>query len=146
MALFAMLCHEVLAEIFLCYAETAELLSPTPKLPPPLLLGQICSIWRYVVHDTPKLWTGFSLEFVGEEGYEGKVDHISFAKAWFERARPYPLRVSLRVSTFNKKFGHILDVILSSADRIQYLHYISHIHTIGLSSTLLLGPWHFWRV
>jgi len=52
-ALFAMLCHEVLAEIFLCYAETAELLSPTPKLPPPLLLDQICSIWRYVVHDTP---------------------------------------------------------------------------------------------
>jgi len=114
--------HEVLAEIFLCYAETAELLYPTPKLPPPLLLGQICSIWRYVVHDTPKLWTGFSLEFVGEEGYEGKVDHISFAKAWFERARPYPLRVSLRVNTFNKKFSRMLDAILSSADRIQYLH------------------------
>ena len=24
--------------------------------------------------------------------------------------------------------------------------YISHIHTINLSSTSLLGPWHFWRV
>jgi len=74
------------------------------------------------VHDTPKLWTAFSLEFVGEEGYEGKVDYISFAKAWFERARPYPLRVSLRVNNFNEKLSRILDAILPSADRIQHLH------------------------
>ena len=108
-AFYHALPHEVLAEIFLCYAEIAKLLHPTPQLPPPLLLGQIYSIWRYVVHDTPKLWTAFSLEFVGEEGYEGKVDHISFAKAWFERAGPYPLRVSLRVNNFNEKLSRITE-------------------------------------
>jgi hypothetical protein len=110
--------YELLREIFLYYLEAAAHLYPTPKLLPPLLLGQICSTWRHVVHSTPKLWTRFSLD-IRNKVKEGRVDHVSFAKAWLSRAHPYPLDISLSVRT--KALNHIVDAILPCADRLRVI-------------------------
>jgi len=114
--------HELLAKIFLHYLDPHYLETvvhskscPTPNLPSPLLLGQICSTWRRVAHGTPKLWTSFSFG-VKNEVMRGKVGHVSFAKAWLSRAQPYPLYVLLGIYT---PLSHITYVILPSADRLQ---------------------------
>ena len=106
--------YELLTEIFLYYLEAYS--HSTPNLPPPLLLGQICSTWRHVVHGTPRFWTTFSLDI----GHGGRADHVSFAKAWLYRAHPYPLDISLRVCTM--ALNHIVDAILPYADRLRVIN------------------------
>jgi hypothetical protein len=116
--------HELLAEIFLHHLELEPEddmwpFRPLP-LPSPLLLGRICSTWRHIVHGTPKLWSSFSLRIRGKIE-QGKVDHVSFAKAWLARAHPYPLSVSLRVDLSIKSLCRIIDAIQLSADRLQVI-------------------------
>ncbi|KAJ7144219.1 hypothetical protein C8R44DRAFT_557222, partial [Mycena epipterygia] len=50
---------ELLAEIFECCCHNslaAEFYSITDPLEAPVLLGHICSFWRTVSHNTPRLW------------------------------------------------------------------------------------------
>ena len=120
--------HELLAEIFLHHLELERQVEPEDDmwpsgplpLPSPLPLGQICSTWRHVAHGTPKLWSSFSLWIRGKIE-QGKVDHVSFAKAWLARAHPYPLSVSLRVDAPTESLCRIIDAILLSADRLQVI-------------------------
>jgi len=131
--------YELLTEIFLKVAEPSYPARELP-LPPPLLLGQVCSTWRLVAHGTPKLWTRFSLE-VSNESQEGKVDHVSFAKAWLSRAHPYPLHVCLYVES-PIALGPIMDVIIPFADRLQVLELsltFPHFHPlVNIRSMALL--------
>jgi len=93
--------HELLAEIFLDYLKVEK---------------QICSLWRHVALCTAKLWTSFSLR-INKEVKGGRVDHISFARAWLVWACPYPLNVMLDVHA--NASSHIVDRILWSAHRLQ---------------------------
>ncbi|KAJ7144205.1 hypothetical protein C8R44DRAFT_657685 [Mycena epipterygia] len=50
---------ELLAEIFQCCCQNslaAEFYSITDPLEAPVLLGHICSFWRTISHNTPRLW------------------------------------------------------------------------------------------
>jgi hypothetical protein len=118
--------YELLAEIFFCYLEAVKHEYPRPKLLriPPLFLSQICSTWRHAVRCTPKLWTRFSLDIhCGIMVKSGKVDHVSFAKAWLSRA---------------------VDGILLSTDRLQFLSlclpvsHFEHLVDIPAGSLALL--------
>ena len=111
--------HELLAEIFLHHLKLVEESYPRPNLPPSLLLCQICSTWRHVALGTPKLWTSFSL--MGKEVKGGRVDHVSFAKAWLARAHPYPLYVIITVRPKAHQVSRIVDAILPSAHRLRFL-------------------------
>jgi hypothetical protein len=130
---------ELLTEIFLHYRKVAEHSYPIPKLPAPLLLGQICSTWRHVVHGTPKLWTKFLLQIRNKvEG--GRVDHVSFAKAWLSRAHPHPLHVYLLIETL------IALIVLSMPSYRSQTAYRSLIYVFRsriFSLLLMLGPWHY---
>ncbi|KAJ7184891.1 hypothetical protein C8R46DRAFT_842273, partial [Mycena filopes] len=47
---------EILAEIFHFSCRTYENTSITDVQAAPLLLGQVCSLWRAVSQNTPRLW------------------------------------------------------------------------------------------
>ena len=131
--------YELLTEIFLKVVEPSYPTRELP-LPPPLLLGQVCSTWRLVAHGTPKLWTRFSLEVLYEI-WEGKVDHVSFAKTWLSQAHPYPLHVCLYVES-PITLGPIVDVIIPFADCLQVLELsltFPHFHAlVNIRSMALL--------
>ncbi|KAF8877818.1 hypothetical protein BD779DRAFT_1421251, partial [Infundibulicybe gibba] len=47
---------EILAEIFTQFVNTTQIHWHAASSPPPLTLMQICSRWRRIALDTPRLW------------------------------------------------------------------------------------------
>jgi uncharacterized small protein (DUF1192 family) len=69
---------------------------PTPRTAPMLLL-RVCHAWAEIAVSTPALWVAIRVDVLG----------VKFLQAWLQRARNYPLSISLRQS-FNSRIGILL--------------------------------------
>jgi hypothetical protein len=69
---------------------------PTPCTAPMLLL-RVCHAWAEIAVSTPALWVAIRVDVLG----------VKFLQAWLQRARNYPLSISLRRS-FNSRIGILL--------------------------------------
>ncbi|KAF8877812.1 hypothetical protein BD779DRAFT_1628833 [Infundibulicybe gibba] len=73
---------EILAEIFTQFVTTAQIHWCTGSLPPVLMLMQVCSRWRRIILDTPRLWTKI------------RTGHpASMIDSWIIRSKGSPLYV-----------------------------------------------------
>ncbi|KAK7062111.1 hypothetical protein R3P38DRAFT_2833473 [Favolaschia claudopus] len=81
---------EITSEIFVrCLPAERQLDMVNPK-EAPLLLMQVCSLWREIAMSTPELWADFDLEIGWPEPHL-----VDFSKAWLQRACDRPLAVNL---------------------------------------------------
>ncbi|KAF9446965.1 hypothetical protein P691DRAFT_803191 [Macrolepiota fuliginosa MF-IS2] len=87
---------EILGEIFNAYVTTPSesflweegTVTSTPTGDSPMILGQICSYWRYVVLGMPSLWASICVEYP-------TPDHIELIRMWLDRAGSCPLDLVL---------------------------------------------------
>ncbi|KAJ7059895.1 hypothetical protein C8F01DRAFT_1253982 [Mycena amicta] len=77
---------EIVSEIFLCCLPASP--SPPSAETAPLLLSQICTLYRDIALDTPDLWSSIVLK----DDLKASVDILSL---WSARARTIPLTFSL---------------------------------------------------
>ncbi|KZP15163.1 hypothetical protein FIBSPDRAFT_91266 [Athelia psychrophila] len=84
---------------------------PDPK-EAPLVLGQVCRLWRVVSRSTPPLWSTIRIETIPTEGHRVAV------LEWLERSRPCPLTVHAQLSDDGLEWG----VVAGIAARIEHLH------------------------
>ncbi|KAJ6606313.1 hypothetical protein DFH09DRAFT_5495 [Mycena vulgaris] len=130
---------EILSDIFIhCLPENSAFPNATEA---PLLLGQICSAWRYVALSTPMLWCSLAIR------YEEKPDADSLA-LWLSRAR----RCALAICVIGQRQHHgsrvLFDTICQYSPQWRYLEFaapfdvLSQLHvgkTLPLLEKLVIG-------
>lgn len=118
---------ELLVKIFLfCLPSHIKDLRPSPETAP-LLLCQICAVWRYTTLRTPQLWA--SLSVVLQILPDGSIDigrHEEVAKRWFHKAAMIPLSLSIYSVPEPTPLKYFEDlgrlVLLPHANRIRELN------------------------
>lgn len=106
---------ELLMEIFLRVPRTRKPCSVSA----PLLLCQICSIWRAVALRTPGLWSALNILFT-----ELRIDHsLEMASAWLIRSGSAPISISVGLSPTNRYIPHnpLIDIVAPHSYRIRDL-------------------------
>ncbi|KAL0066416.1 hypothetical protein AAF712_006458 [Marasmius tenuissimus] len=89
---------EILAQVFELVVDDALYVIRSQ----PLALGQVCSRWRTVSHDTPRLWRKFrqlrscNNQRTGPGGFDVVLD-AELTSLWFQRAYPHPVDVELNL-------------------------------------------------
>ncbi|KAJ7611875.1 hypothetical protein DFH06DRAFT_1371713 [Mycena polygramma] len=121
---------EIVSMIFVHCLPAHGRVRPSPRKAP-LLLAQICSLWRGIALSTGSLWASVDIRFrcgyVQRYTYGGSEfgdipnpGALPLIKAWFSRAKGSPLSVTLR-SNHKKLSQHFLSLIPSYAHQIQCL-------------------------
>lgn len=147
--------REILTEIFWnCLPKATDPIGWMSKSKAPLLLCRICSLWRSIMLDTPKLWTTVAITTrnLKRDPQVGR----QVINSWLERSRNLPLRLCLIYAPmdFSRTKGSLLDTMLSvfyaHSSRWQrvFLH-LQHAPTLSfpqlnaplLQSFILLGTW-----
>ncbi|KAF7352418.1 F-box domain-containing protein [Mycena venus] len=93
---------EIISDIFVhCLPDKRQLdiVNPTEA---PLLLTQICGLWRKIAISTPELWTSFDLDVGWPE-----PNLLDVGKTWLERARERPISVKLSSCGLLSDIHHI---------------------------------------
>lgn len=86
---------------------------------PPLLLGRVCSDWRFAATDTPQLWNSISF---GKNGHRLTKEHVSaIFESWIGRSGSLPLRIKL-VGLQTASREHAVTLLLPLTPRIHTLH------------------------
>ncbi|KAF8125493.1 hypothetical protein EV363DRAFT_1351029 [Boletus edulis] len=86
---------------------------------PPLHLGRVCSYWRSVTKNTPRLWTSLSLRFL-ETNVDRSRDGVKVATAvetWLHRSHPSPLSIAFTDNRIFQKDTE--DVVIWLLSRIR---------------------------
>ncbi|KAJ7125807.1 hypothetical protein C8R43DRAFT_958278 [Mycena crocata] len=84
--------NEIISEIFLhCVSFDRTDPIPSPQKAP-LLLGQICHLWREIALSTPSLWNMITLDIIKVDAYESQLRLLDM---WLTRSRASPLTISL---------------------------------------------------
>ncbi|KAJ7836934.1 hypothetical protein B0H13DRAFT_2368459 [Mycena leptocephala] len=91
---------EVMSLIFLFCNE---------ELSPPLLLSQVCSRWRTIATETPRLWRTPSF-VLGLPFFRNRDSHQAYMAAWLERAGVIPVSLSLTVPDIEYLPHQVADV------------------------------------
>ncbi|KAF8328970.1 hypothetical protein F5887DRAFT_1082848 [Amanita rubescens] len=146
--------REILTEIFWnCLPKVAGPAGWMSSSNAPLLLCRVCSSWRSIVLDTPKLWTTVAINIRKKRDPQVVRQVIN---SWLERSRNLPLRLYLIYGqmdfsrTKDDLLGTILSVFYSHSSRWQRVHiHLSHAPTLSfpqldaplLQSFMLLGTW-----
>ncbi|KAF8873307.1 hypothetical protein BD779DRAFT_1477079 [Infundibulicybe gibba] len=78
---------EILAEIFVQFVSMVQVGRWRFERSPPLMLMGICSRWRWIVLDTPRLWTKI-------------LTPHSMIDSWINRSKELPLHLELELSWF----------------------------------------------
>ncbi|KAJ7161792.1 hypothetical protein C8R43DRAFT_1233406 [Mycena crocata] len=84
--------NEIISEIFLHCVSSARIDHDPSPPKAPLLLGQICHLWREIALSTPSLWNTITLDLVNVDAYESQL-HLLYM--WLTRSRASPLTISL---------------------------------------------------
>ncbi|RDB14504.1 hypothetical protein Hypma_016618 [Hypsizygus marmoreus] len=63
----------------------------------PLVLGQICHLWREVALSIPTLWSALHVEFPQNIAEDEELKMIGLVKLWMERSRDAPLTVRVTI-------------------------------------------------
>ncbi|KAF7354407.1 hypothetical protein MVEN_01129700 [Mycena venus] len=118
---------EILGEIFLC-CRNNSIHAPgyliTDPRETPLLLGTICSSWRVVSHNTPRVW---DTVFLGTQPALDAAKALSM-RALLERSRRLPLTISLvalQDPSFERDWSATtrwaLDVVWDFHERLEHI-------------------------
>jgi hypothetical protein len=77
---------EVLGEIFLHCLPGGAFVTPAP-LQPPLLLANVCTMWRSIALSTAGLWSSVAVKVSGFDVHP----HTDLVKLWVERSGTHPM-------------------------------------------------------
>lgn len=125
---------EVLAEIFtFCLIDsisTPRALSgiiPEMERPPylspahpPLIFGQVCTLWNKVALATPQLWQCFSVSVPNYHSVES-LGH-TVVDSWLARSKVLPVSVSINIKSPAVGYPTVTKSLLLVAHRIKHLH------------------------
>lgn len=99
---------EILGQIFInCLADEHCKILPR-KTTAPLLVAQVCSIWRTVALSTPQLWSSMLITFPMQE---------RLANAWLSRSGGLPLKIGIESESYDWP-GVFLDILARHSHRI----------------------------
>ncbi|KAK7022456.1 hypothetical protein R3P38DRAFT_1118827 [Favolaschia claudopus] len=105
---------ELQSKIFvhcLCSYEDEGASRPDPKLAP-MLVSNVCQLWRDIALSTPELWTHLRME-----GSPRGENHSQFYEIWLERSGPLPVSLTLAsTSVLAEGVKHVID---RSARRVE---------------------------
>ncbi|KAF8213993.1 hypothetical protein K438DRAFT_992767 [Mycena galopus ATCC 62051] len=99
---FATLPPEIAAEIFahcLPAKRQSDVVNPTEA---PLLLTQVCGLWRNIAISTPELWATFDLQIGWPEPHLQEI-----GETWLRRAHERPISVKLSSFGLLSEIDHI---------------------------------------
>lgn len=88
---------EILGDIFL-RVKSEYYPNPNPRFAP-LVLCQICSVWRNVAIGYPALWSAIEID-ISPTNYASQINSTAL---WLGRAKPLPLRIILQTH-FHESF------------------------------------------
>ncbi|KAJ7440783.1 hypothetical protein B0H11DRAFT_1882929 [Mycena galericulata] len=114
---------EILSEVFLAGLKEAILSASYPSShpsQPPILFGRVCSGWRRVALNTPKLWADIQLELTKPV----RSGTISLITDFVRRSRPLPLSIEISLSS-TRYLGTPLTILWPFCDRVQALALIT---------------------
>lgn len=106
---------ELLAEIFIFCLPTDRYPIPTPT-DAPLLLTQVCSLWRSVAISLPGLWTAIHINYKGLEDIPATI-------LWLSRSADRPLSLSIAIDFGEKPQQEILDAICRHSARWKQVRF-----------------------
>ncbi|KAK7049118.1 hypothetical protein R3P38DRAFT_2872750 [Favolaschia claudopus] len=105
---------ELQSKIFvhcLCIDEDEGASRPDPKLAP-MLVSNVCQLWRDIALSTPELWTHLRME-----GSPRGANYSQLYGSWLERSRPLPVSLTLAsTSVLAEGVNHLIDC---SAQRVE---------------------------
>lgn len=122
--------YELLAELFatVCHADSDQFLGDRNrhKKTTPLVLGSVCSSWRVVVRDNPRIWSHVSLCLSSPSGrYNAQV---SLLKEWFERSGVCPLTINIvfhNEDDWTTEIAHdLINVLVEQAFRWRSINFV----------------------
>ena len=129
---------EMLAKIFMHCLPHDKFIKPA-WLQAPLLLGQICAVWRNVAFSTPRLWSSLDMD----PGITDK-NRVMLVETWLSRTGMCPLSLSLRrlvgledpilnaFSRYALRWQHILLTLPHWKDLTLPLGHLLHLETLQL--------------
>lgn len=111
---------ELLSETFLHCLPEGLYNRPSPDTAP-LLLGRVCSAWRTLSTQTPRLWTSldlYSIEDATSEIWQPDIGSCtSLMLLWLQRSAACPLSWSIRGDLFSSE--DIFDIFSLAMERLQ---------------------------
>ncbi|KAJ7045020.1 hypothetical protein C8F04DRAFT_521768 [Mycena alexandri] len=95
-----------------------------------LVLDQVCTHWRHILHSSPLLWTNCipinTRQFSGLSSADSLVaSYFTAVKMWLARSAPLPVPVSLNWSAFRPgtdDFSRAVDIFTEISGRWKSLH------------------------
>ncbi|KAK7041160.1 F-box domain-containing protein [Favolaschia claudopus] len=107
---------ELQSKIFvhcLCFDEDEGASRPDPKLAP-MLVFNVCQLWRDIALSTPELWSHLRME-----GSPRGSNHFQLYEIWLERSRSLPVSLTLEgTSVLAADVNYLIDC---SAQRVEEL-------------------------
>jgi hypothetical protein len=122
--------YELLAEIFatICHADSDQFLGDRNrhKKTTPLVLGSVCSHWRIVVRNNPRIWSHISLCLSSPSGRYGA--QVSLLKEWFERSGICPLTINIvfqNEDDWTNEIAHdLINLLVEQAYRWRSINFV----------------------
>ncbi|ESK90592.1 hypothetical protein Moror_4228 [Moniliophthora roreri MCA 2997] len=112
---------EILARVFFMAWDTRTLPWTESSCKVPLVLGQVCSQWRTIVHSCPQLWSNIIVNFHVDDDEASARRILKWTKYCLEKSRPKPLRINFTLPE---------SVYFDENDEEHYYHYGLHRSTL----------------
>lgn len=111
---------ELLVETFSLVAYGGELISPPSSYRKDVLrMSQVCTFWRQLVHNTPRLWTAFC-DIRGGRKKKFSEQYLALMQTWITRSAPFP--IPIHISCDAPGVERVLKSLFPSANRWKSLH------------------------
>ncbi|KAJ7025416.1 hypothetical protein C8F04DRAFT_967748 [Mycena alexandri] len=124
---------EVVSEIFVHFLSVYPKRAPQKGLLSPIILAQICGLWRQIAFSTPRLWRTFGITLTDESDGAGQVSAV---ETLLQRSGSCPLSVEFSYSRYDA--SPLFQTI--TAHRARWQHLKLCIHVRDLSTMFGLGP------
>lgn len=122
---------ELVTYIFLlCHTEPSRLLSDSKNDRFPLTLGQICSGWRKVALNTPRLWSDITVEVLADHPIPDYTEKL--VGSWLYRSGALPISLDIRLVNSNtprtfpisSNLQRMMKLVAMYANRLKILRVI----------------------
>ncbi|KAJ7174859.1 hypothetical protein C8R46DRAFT_94521 [Mycena filopes] len=128
---------EIVSEIFLNFLPSYPDLPPPLGLFSPLLLCQICRLWRAIAVSAPDLWRAIPLDLTNiSSNQDCAADQVQLAETWLARSGTLPLSIRLvcasQVGIGPKLTIRLVDILLPHRERWEYLELVAPIDALSL--------------